>query len=114
MKNFEDDLVRMIENIRFRKVNDQFLSKLDNDLRKIKKSPNVFIFADKTRNVNEGSAENHDKILKDNITKTYKIGEESITDDINCELKGLAEDLGICNRIDIMAEREAFFYRERS
>jgi hypothetical protein len=108
MKNFEDDVVRMIENIRFRKVNDQFLSKLDNDLRKIKKSPNVIIFADKTRNVYESSPENHDKILKDNITKTYKIGDESITDDINCELKGIAEDLGICNKIDIMAKCKAF------
>ena len=31
MKNFEDDLVHMIENIRFHKVNDQFLSKLEYD-----------------------------------------------------------------------------------
>ena len=75
---------------------------------KIKKSPNVFIFANKTCNVYKSSPENHDKILKDNTTKTYKIGDESITDDINCELKGIAEDLGICNKIDIMAKCKAF------
>jgi len=42
MKNFEEDVVHMIENIKFRNVNDKFLYTLDNDLRKIKSSPNVF------------------------------------------------------------------------
>ena len=41
MKNFEDDLVTMMENIEFRNVSSQFLSNLDNDLKKIKSSENV-------------------------------------------------------------------------
>ena len=48
MKAFEDDLVNMMENIQFRNVSDEFLNNLDNDLKTVKTSPNVFVFADKT------------------------------------------------------------------
>ena len=41
MKAFEDDLVNMMENIQFRNVSDKFLYNLDNDLKKVKTSPNV-------------------------------------------------------------------------
>jgi hypothetical protein len=40
MKAFEEDLINMIENIQFRKVTDTFLDNLDNDLKKVKSSPN--------------------------------------------------------------------------
>ena len=42
MKNFEEDVVHMIENIKFRNVNDKCLFTLDNDLEKFNSSPNFF------------------------------------------------------------------------
>ena len=48
LKPFEEDVARMLENIQFRCVNDQFMAPLENDILKVKSSPNVFIFADKT------------------------------------------------------------------
>ena len=71
MKAFEDDLAHMMENIQFRNVSNPFLNEMDNDLKKIKSSPNIFVFADKTRNIYETSAENYNKILKENVTKSY-------------------------------------------
>ena len=71
MKSFEEDLIDLMENIKFRKVTDTFLNNLSKDLKKVKSSPNVFLFADKTRNVYEASPENYNKILKENVTKTY-------------------------------------------
>jgi hypothetical protein len=107
MKHFEQDLVRMIENIEFRKVNDKFLTTLDNDLQKIKSSPNVYMF--KSRNIYESPPDVYDKILKENITKTYKLGSDDMIDDIiNYELLNIASDLNIGDRIEIMAKREAF------
>jgi hypothetical protein len=53
MKAFEEDLINMTENIEFRKVTDTFLDSSEDDLKKIKSSPNAFVFADKTRNVYE-------------------------------------------------------------
>ena len=57
----EEDLINMMENIQFRKVTETFLDNLDNDLKKVKSSPNVFVFAHKTRNVYETSADNNKK-----------------------------------------------------
>ena len=43
MKGFEKDLTKMIENIQFRKVSSAFLLKIDEDIKNIKSSKNVFI-----------------------------------------------------------------------
>ena len=55
LKPFEDDLIKLIENVKFRRPKDQFQTSLANDLKKINSSPNIFIFADKTRNIYETS-----------------------------------------------------------
>ena len=64
------DVIRMIENIQFRNVNDQFINTLERDKQKIKASPNVYIF--KTRNIYETDADTYNKLLTENETKTYK------------------------------------------
>ena len=66
------------------------------------------MFADKTRNVYETSADNYNKILNDNVTKTYKVVDNDILEDINCDLRDLANHLSIGNRIETMATKEAF------
>ena len=38
----------------------------------IKSSPNVLIFANKTSNIYKAVPQEHNKLLKDNITKSYK------------------------------------------
>jgi hypothetical protein len=53
MKPFETDLIKLIENIQFRSGKNHFQKSLANDLKKINSSPNIFIFADKTRNIYE-------------------------------------------------------------
>ena len=45
LKSFEEDVIRMIENIQFRNVNDQCISTLKRHKQKIKASPNRFIFS---------------------------------------------------------------------
>ena len=108
MKEFEDDLVSLISNITFRNVNDPFLKKVDRDMQKVNSSKNVFVFADKTTNMYEISPENYNKLLQENITKSYKIGDNKATDDINEELRDISNHLSIGNRIDIMAQPNAF------
>ena len=108
LRKAEDDLAIMMENIQFRKVSNEFLDNLNNDLRKVKSSPNVFVFADKTRNVYETSPENYRKIVTENITKTYKIAEHGVLDDINNDLKHIADELSISDRIETMAPKDAF------
>ena len=46
--------------------------------------------------------------MTDNITKTYKLGNDNLTEDINSELKNIASNLSIADRVDTMAKRNAF------
>ena len=68
----------------------------------------MFVFADKTRNIYETSLDTYNKLLHDNITKTYKRGSEGNISEINNELKHIANKLSIGNRIECMKKREAF------
>ena len=79
MKPFENDVINLIENIKFRTAENQFQKSLANDLKKINSSPNIFVFADKTRNIYETSLDAYNKLMHDNITKTYKHGSEGTT-----------------------------------
>ena len=56
---FENDLHQLIKKIEFRRVNNKFQSTLKKDLQEIKKSPNLFVFADKTRNIYEMSKDSY-------------------------------------------------------
>ena len=98
----------MIENIEFRNINESFMKTLEKDKRRIQSSTNVFISADKTRNLYEMKPDTYEKLLKENIMKTYKLGADDTTDNINNELKTIADKLKITNRLEPMAQSQAF------
>ena len=108
MKLFEEDFIDMISNVKYRNINDVFLNKIANDMKKVNSSENILIFADKTRNIYETTTETYDKLMMENITKSYKTGEDVVADNINHELKGISHNLGIGDRIDTMAKTPAF------
>ena len=58
---FEADLLDMVHNIKFRKVNKKFQNKLNEDISKMKKSTKAFIPADKTSNFYKLDKTQHDK-----------------------------------------------------
>ena len=105
---FDEDLVKMVENIKFRDVNDHFLSTLSNDARMINSSTYIMAFADKTRNIYEMKPDRYSQLLTENVTKSYKLGNEQQFADINRELKEIASKLHIDDRIEPMARKPAF------
>ena len=108
LKPFEEDLLKLLENIKFRDTKNHFQETLANDLKKINSSDKIFVFADKTRNIYESSlVDTYNKLLHDNITKTYQHGSEDNISEINNELKHIADKLSIGNRIECMKKREA-------
>ena len=78
------------------------------DLRSIRNSDKYIIFADKTRNLYETDKSYHDKLLLENITKTYKKATTSNYDNINFEAKTLAKEHGIHDRAECLARKPAF------
>ena len=54
------------------------------------------------------NANTYNKLLTENITKTYKLAQDGTIDSINHELKDIADALKISNRIEPMAQPQAF------
>ena len=94
--------------MKFRNVNDEFIKTLEKDKRKINSSKNIFIFADKTRNIYEMEAKSYDKLLTENVTKTYKHAENDTFQNIEKERKNIASSLNISNRIEPINKAKAF------
>lgn len=108
LKAFEADLVKLVEDIRFRKVEQQFQTDMENDLKTMKTSGDIIVKADKTKNLYKLSANQYDKLVHDNITKNYKLAPDSQYDVINAEAKAIANDLHLADRMDVLARSEAF------
>ena len=61
------------------------------------------MFADKTRNILVFDKDQHEKLLRENITKSYRKSDEQSTDDETRELKDISTKLSIGDRVDTMA-----------
>ena len=83
LKPFEDDMFQLVKNVKFKQVKNKFQEKLRCDVKKINSSKKVLIFADKTRNVYELDKNQYDKLLRENITKTYRKAAGPIEEEIN-------------------------------
>ena len=59
-------------------MNDAFLRKINKDLKSVSSSKKVYVFADKSTKVYETSSENHEALLIDNITKSYKTSSNDV------------------------------------
>ena len=90
IRAFEDDVARLIENVKFRDVNNEFMKELERDKKKIKSSRNIFVPADKRRNYYEMQPSDYTKLLTENVTKSYKHAQEHIATNISEEFKDIA------------------------
>ena len=61
----------MIKNLEFKTINNNFQSKMREDLRNVKTSGKLMVFADKTNNIYEILKDEYVKLVNDNVTKTY-------------------------------------------
>ena len=105
---FENDLYKMIKNIKFTNRKNAFQRHLSEDIKKIGQSPNLFIPADKTTNIYEVSIDSYKKLLKENVTASYKNTNASTLNYINLEAKSIAQDLKLDDRIESFPPRDAF------
>ena len=69
LENFENELMFMIKNIQFRKINNSFQSQLNEDIKQIKGDSQIFVLADKSHNISKIDREIYEKLLHEAITK---------------------------------------------
>ena len=67
----------------------------------------IIVRADKTRNLYAITKTSYDKLLRDNITKSYKQAPAQTYTDIN-EAKDIAHSLELSDRMNCLARKEAF------
>ena len=108
---FEEGMLKLIHNIEFddnaSKCN--FQRTLYTDIEtKIKKPNNLLIPADKTTNYYSMNTATYEKLITENVTKTYKKSCPKVIDQLNSQSARVAKKLGLGNRIEKLAEKEAF------
>ena len=80
------------------------------DIAQIKSSNGVFIFADKTNNLYKSSPKEYQKLLLNNITKSYLKSMERLEKAFNMEAKHISNNLQLENSIECLAENPAFIH----
>lgn len=108
---FEEGMLNLIQTIEFDDNTSKcrFQRTLNTDIEtKIKKPNNLLIPADKTTNYYSMNTATYEKLITENVTKTYKKSSPKVVDELNSQSARVAEKLGLSNRIEKLAEKEAF------
>ena len=108
LKDFENNMLKMIQSVKFKQVNNPFLNKLKEDADRIKNEPKLLIAADKTTNFYKLEPSTYNDLLEKNITKSYKKAQPETTQAIHKEKKAIATKLKIDDRVDTTADKDAF------
>ena len=69
---FEEDIYKLVQNIKFARGLNDFQQKLKRDVREIQSSNKLLVPADKSTNLYELDTLQYNKLLNENITKVYK------------------------------------------
>ena len=105
---FEKDLFKIVEKIKFRKINCEFQDKLNSDIKGIKSSRKTLTPADKTSHFYKITKEKYEQLLHNSITKTYKKANSNVTKTINEQGKKIANKKNILDRIQVNGKEECF------
>ena len=75
---FENELISLVKNIKFKKDGNHFEDKLERDLKRMSTSNKTMIIPHKTMNIYSLTKEWYDKILNASITATYNKADNNI------------------------------------
>ena len=108
LKEFEKDLVSMVQNIKFRKRSNPFLTKLKNETVKIADQKDLIVSADKTTNKYLLTPEKYMNMLDKEVQKSYKKEHPENVKVVHDEHAKTANELDIADRMFVTTPREAF------
>ena len=110
LEEFEQDVLKIPKMLKFRKVKQ---TDLQNDLRKfmheLKKTKDVVVHADKSRNLYRMNKDRFAKVLVENITKDYKKAKVGTMHEVNSRTAEIAKDLKLEKRMEVYTASESYF-----
>ena len=87
-------MLDLIQNIEFKDVKCNFQNQLSSNIKdKIKKPDSLLIPADKTTNYYKMNPASYDKLIKENVTKTYKKSSDCIAEELDAQSASIAQRL---------------------
>ncbi|PFX23612.1 Transposon Ty3-G Gag-Pol polyprotein [Stylophora pistillata] len=108
LKDIEDEMLKMIQSVKFKQVNSPFLNKLKEDSNRIKNERKLLVQKDKTTNFYKLELAEYNDLLERNVTKSYKKALPSTTQAIHKTNKDIATKLQIDDRVNTTANKDAF------
>ena len=87
LEKFIKHLLNVKKVVKCTNKRDQFQAELKKKINEIKKCLGILAFADKTNNIYRTNTEDHKKLLKEDIAKTYKIALSKLEKAIILEAK---------------------------
>ena len=97
-----------MQNVKFKHISSNFKGQVKADIESIKRSKNIYIFANKTNTLYETDAKNYNKLLISNISKTGKKSDSTIFNTLNRGRKNIAEKCDIAERVNCFSKLNAF------
>ncbi len=108
LKNFENGMLQLIEEVKFRKINSPLQNKLKRDLKKIESENNILVPADKTNNYYSVTKQQYNTLMKENVTATYKKSTKQSEQTINVDAKKITDNLELSDRVQVLAPKSAY------
>ena len=108
LKPFEDRLLQLVRNIEFKPRSNDFQQRLREDIKESINHQDIIVKADKTSNFYRMEPKEYQRLLDVNIQDSYKKAPADQAKTINKEAKRIADLLKLSDRIDMIAEREAY------
>ena len=105
---FEDDLVRIVKELKFHKVKNNFQTKLHDDMKRVQTSNKTLTPADKTSNIYRLHKNDYQNLLRNAITTSYKKANKNIGTKINKEGIKFAKQANILDKIEINGTGNSF------
>ena len=101
-------MMKMIQNIEFRRTDNEFQRKMREDVKQIKQCGKVVVPADKSTNLYKMDKDTYENHLTNNITKTYKKSDETKIAEIDKAAGQIALKLGLDDRMERLQNSEAY------
>ena len=113
LTSFENDLISLVKNIKFRKAINHFQDQLQQDLKRMKASNKTMTFADKTTNIYRLTREEYEKKVNESITTTYKKASNNIKKKINAAVKKVLRNNKVLKRMQTNGGKQQLHITEK-
>ena len=105
---FENDLIALGQNIKFRQTRNHFQKKINKDIQLIKSSDKTVTFADKKKYIYRLTKAEYDYLINNAITSKYKNASNNIKKQINIDEKQILKNREVLSRLEINGENNNF------